>query len=162
MNDITHQILSEIHHLLSISGADDLQHVANLPNTSANLRSALNSLAAEKASTSKRQAAKSSAFRPSREFADQQELSIGDTARMSRELARSFERLNKNEIQQACRSVGLQVPMNAKDGRKRIVRRVANALAALPADRRNFMLSELRTKADKQTEGWVEVIRKGR
>src|SRR2546423_2740857 len=149
MNDITHQILSEIHHLLSIASEDDLQHVANLPNTSANLRRALDFLAAEKTSTSKRQAAKSPAFRPPREFADQQELSIGDTARMSRELARSFERLNKNEIQQACRSVGLHIPMNAKDGRKRILRRVTNSLAALPAERRNFMLSELRTKADK-------------
>ena len=164
MNDITHQILSQVHHLLSIATKEELLHAANLPNTSSNLRGALALLAAEKASTSKREKPRSSGSLPaSHDSSGRQKLSA--TAKLdtlSRELAKSFEKLGKNEIQQACRAVGLHFPMNAKDARERILRRVAKSLSQMPRDRRDSILSALRTKADSQTEGWVGVIRKGR
>lgn len=163
MNDITHEILSKVHHLLSIATKEELLHAAFLPNTSTNLRGALTLLAAERASTSKREVTKSSVSSPPQDLAGRQKHnSTPKLDTLSRELAKSFEKLSKNEIQQACRSVGVHLPMSAKDARERIVRRVANSLSKMPTDQRNSILSALRTKADTQTEGWVGVIRKGR
>jgi hypothetical protein len=66
MKDITHEILSEVHHLLSIATEEDLRRAGNLPNMSPHMRSALESLATEKASTVRRGPARATSLRTSR------------------------------------------------------------------------------------------------
>lgn len=162
MKDITHKILSEVHHLLSVASEDELRGAANLPNNSPHLRGALEALAAEKASAPRRGGAGGAETPSSRRPA------VGSTqggksnvSSLARDLARSFDKLGKGEIQEACRSVGLPLSMRPKDARERIIRRVANLLAGMAEDERERVLAAMRTRADTQTEGWVGVIRKG-
>lgn len=163
MKDITHEILSEVHHLLSIATEEDLRRAANLSNNSPHLRSALESLASEKASTSRRPVVAAATPRVPRKLGNgRKPVEKSGVNVLTRELTRSFEKLGKGEIQEACRSIGLPLTVRVKDARERIVRRAANLLVNMPDAERERVLSEMRIKADTQTEGWVGVIRKGR
>jgi hypothetical protein len=162
MKDIIHEILSEVHHLLSIATEEELRRAGNLPSTSPHLRAALDSLAAEKGATSRRVGGGAPEAGLARKPARPQKRGAKPSVDgLARELAKSFERLGKSEIQEACRSVGLTLSVSAKDARDRIVRRVANLVSRMSDEERERVLSAMRIKADTQTEGWVGVIRKG-
>jgi radical SAM superfamily enzyme len=74
---------------------------------------------------------------------------------------KSFDGLKKHDIQEACRSLGLSLSVKAKDARERVIRRVATLVMGMPEQERERVLSAMRIKGDTQTEGWVNVIRKG-
>lgn len=164
MKDITHEILSEIHHLLSIATEEQLRCAGNLPNTSPHLRTALTALAAEKSSTAMRggfSTADAPATRKSKTGDEARRNARSAASGLPRELAKALENLSKSDIQAICTSVGLPLTVRNKDARGRIIRRFAGIVADLPEEKKRLVLSALRIKADNQTEGWVGVIRKG-
>jgi len=162
MRDIEHKILSQVHHLLSIATEEELRRVANSPSIPQNLRTALDALAAERASSPRRANTTRQATGGGAPTEFDARKPKGAADGLARELTKAFERLDKNQIQGACRSVGVSVPFKAKDARERVIRRAANLMSRMPNDERDRMVSALRLKAaDAQTEGWVGVIRKG-
>jgi len=69
---------------------------------------------------------------------------------------------SKDEIVELSQSIGARLEVRKKDARDRTLRRLAQVIAALPEDQKERVLSELSVKPDRQTEGWVGVIRKGK
>jgi ABC-type protease/lipase transport system fused ATPase/permease subunit len=156
MKDISHEILSHVHHLLSIASEDDLNRVGRLPTLSPHLRAALNSLAEEKAATgiSNKSSKASSSRNSSRRQFD-------NASGATREMAGSLQRLNKNQIQEVLKSIGVSLSMNSKDSKGRIIRRAMNVLRNLTEEERHRFAIAVQTQSDNQTEGWVSVVRKG-
>jgi len=80
----------------------------------------------------------------------------------SRGVFRSLEGFSKEEIVELARSFGVEIPMHRKDARSRIVRRLESAVEALPEGERQRIVSGLAGGIDRQTAGWVDVIKKGK
>jgi hypothetical protein len=162
MKDITHEILSEIHHVLSIATEEELRRAGNLLNTSPHLRTALESLAAEKKSTSKQDNPTSRERSDSRKVASGRERSAElNFSGSARDLVKTMNGLSRSDILEACRLTGIPLSIKPKDARGRVIRRVVGVLTTLTEADRNRFLSLIRVKSDPQTEGWVGVIRKG-
>jgi hypothetical protein len=99
----------------------------------------------------------------------------GSIVRNSNRSPQTNQRLDKDEILERIRSStffnnvqsliaygkssGLKVNVSAKDSKERIARRLANAIERAPGARRSEILSELSRAQDKQTQGWIDVIK---
>jgi hypothetical protein len=76
--------------------------------------------------------------------------------------------LNRTEYVESAASIialgkklGISVSTNPKDGKARLLRRLSNAIASLPKERRAQILSEIVKGSSSQTQGWIDVL-KGR
>ena len=78
------------------------------------------------------------------------------------QFVRLFGRLSKAEIQDRARSLSLPLTITKKESRERILRRLAQHVATLPAQQQARILSELGIKSDPQTDGWIRVISEGK
>jgi hypothetical protein len=165
MTDIIHEILSKLHHLLSIAGAEDLRSAGSLPSTSPHLRMALEALADEKAATAKwgRSKRRTSEQAPSGSGSGKP----GGSERTNRALPtrggfHALDGFSKDEIAELARSFGFELRVGRKDSRSRVLGRLENAVKLLPEAKRQHVMSELTGGTDRQTEGWVDLIKKGK
>jgi hypothetical protein len=161
MTDIIHEIFSKLHHLLSIAGAEELRTAGRLPSTSPHLRIALEALAEEKATT-----AKFGRSGPRSGEKTVRERAVGGKFGVSARADRGgFEQLgafSKEEIVELARSFGVDIRAGRKDSRSRVVRRLESAVKEMPEEKRQRVMSELTGGVDRQTEGWVDLIKKGK
>jgi hypothetical protein len=165
MTDIIHEILSELHHLLSIAGAEDLRSAGNLPSTSPHLRMALEALAEEKAATAKWGRSKRRTSEQAASGSETGKPGISERANRASSSRGSFQALDgfsKDEIAELAHSFGIDLQVGRKDSRSRVMRRLENAVKALPEGKRQHVMAELTGGTDRQTEGWVELIKKGK
>jgi hypothetical protein len=165
MTDIIHEILSNLHHLLSIASVDELKAAARLPNASPKIRSALESLADEKTATQKW--CRSTLAAGGKVAAEKRTRTpaIPKKPRAtvpSRDLFRSLGNISKEEIVELAGSFDIEIPSTPKDARSRILRRLENAVNALPEEKRQHIISNLAGGIDRQTAGWVDLIKKGK
>lgn len=162
MKDIIYEILSEVHHLLSIASEEELRHASELPNTSIYIRHALEALAAEKAGTKQRIASKNTGSREAPKNEAVGRTSSGPEARLvDREFAKAFWKKDKAELQSLCQILRLPIVVKKKDARGRIIQRILHAIDSMTESDKSRVLAALRIESDPQTEGWAGVIRKG-
>ena len=165
MTDIIHEILSNLHHLLSIATADELRSAAKLPNASPKIRSALEALAEEKAATQKW--CRSTLTTGFKVVAEKRTRTPGiqkksNSAAPGHGLFRSLGNISKEEIVELARSFGIEIPSSRKDARSRVLRRLEYAVKALTEDKRQHFISNFAGGIDRQTAGWVDLIKKGK
>jgi hypothetical protein len=58
--------------------------------------------------------------------------------------------------------LGINIAINSKDGKSRIIRRLSNGIASLPKTERARVLAEIKKKPGSQTQGWVDVLKNRR
>ena len=144
---------------------DELRTAAKLPNASTEIRSALEALADKKTATQKwcrstlAAGGKINAEKKTRTPGVQKK---SNTSGPSRDLFRSIGNISKEEIVALARSFDIVVPANSKDSRSRILRRLENAVNGLPDEKRRHVISSLAGGIDRQTAGWVDLIKKGK
>lgn len=79
-----------------------------------------------------------------------------------------YELLKRTEHAKSAHSIialgkrmGINISMNPKDGKSRLLKRLSNGIATLSKDRRSQLLSEVLKTPSSQTQGWISVL-KGR
>jgi hypothetical protein len=165
MTDIIHEILSQLHHLLSVAGAEDLRSAGSLPSTSPHLRMALEALAEEKAATAKWGRSKRRTRHQAPSGSEAGKAGISERANRvlpGRGVFQALDGFSKDEIAELARSFGIELRVGRKDARARVLGRLENAVKALPEGKRQHVMSELTGATDRQTEGWVDLIKKGK
>lgn len=154
-----HSLLSDIHALL---GSYDAQDFISAARFSPELQDALELLAKKTGNFEKPRA---STPRPS-------PVTVKAKARSGRreskystpdEIGALLERADHLESPQSiislAKRLGVNVAMNPKDGRARLLRRLANAIVTLGKDRRSEVVAELMKNMSSQTLGWIGVLK---
>lgn len=174
MKDVLHAILSELHHILSIGSPDELRAAGRLASVSENMKTALEALAKERAENVQTGAAKSSrpVTKTDTETAttvdpQQREPALNlfnndEERRIYRLLMASPKFSDKAAIRSLIDEAGIAVQIRSKDGRDRTARKVARAIHNAPDSRKARALATLMDRQDKQTQGWINVIRGSR
>jgi hypothetical protein len=159
MKDSSHRILSEIHKLLSASTAQELSDAASEFRDSPNIQRAIEALAAERNGGSARVERNNTerAARPK----IKRKLFISHADSIEQVLMDAFRGRSKTEILDL---VGNSLPIttNPKEERSRLIRRIARQLREINQENQNAILKDLLVKPDRQTEGWMNVITKGK
>jgi hypothetical protein len=173
MREKLHEIISELHHLLSIATPDDLREAGRLPGLSPHLVRSLEALAEERlfmpsgnqsGVVQRRKHSVSDSVRRG-EQAQLAFASLGDKQEveyLSRQILKAPKFPTKSAILEFARGYGIKLDERGKDSRSRVARKVAKQLLSLPEDMRKRIISLLREYQPSQTEGWVGVIRGSR
>jgi hypothetical protein len=160
--DLRHELLSDLHRLLSIASADDFLAASRLTK-SENIKLALEALAEEHlADTPSR---KRSGLRP-RRAQSQARPRPSARAEGSSQLASIHDVLtnspyfaSKPELLRFAATEGFQVRVDPKESRSRIISKIMKQVEGLDADRRLQLFLRATRAHDEQTEGWLKVIR---
>ena len=171
MKNVLHEILSEIHHILSIASPEDLRAAAKLASASQNMKSALEALAKERSESM--QTRQERLTRPTRNSAlansraeyydERKRLLTGMPARNEEEqvykLLTSSPRFDKRALRRVANEAGLSVDIDHKDNAHRVARKIARATVNAGRSQRIKLLEIISQGQDKQTQGWIDVIK---
>ena len=161
-SDIRHELLSELHYLLSIASAQDFLDASSLCK-SENIKSALESLAKEHngnvsvvPSTEARKYKKAipTRVKPGKDSAairdNDMQVLLSDVSRFPR----------KQDLQDFAKSNGISFKVNVKESREREVSKLVKILLSLPQDRLQTIKDRLAEGFDSQTAGWARVLKR--
>ena len=172
MKNIVHQILSEIHHILGIASQADLAAASRVPGISSHMRDALCALAKELKETSrvlgssrsespmKRRGAGGAP--PKSDLRDSVSLRAlsQDEGQLQSLLSRTPGLDRKDDLMAFVARYHLNPRIRTKDSRRDAVRKIATAIAHSPEKLRRHIVRGLVERADDQTTGWFNVIKR--
>jgi hypothetical protein len=156
--DLRHELISDLHRLLSIASADDFLAASRLCK-SGNIKLALEALAEEhlgEARTQKRNSNQSNVRRRPSRLRGHPQLPIGGLEEV---LQASPHFATKSDLLRFISSEGIDIPNNPKESRSRIIGRIIRHVDSLSPDRRAEIYRRASRANDQQTEGWLKVIR---
>jgi hypothetical protein len=161
-----HAILSEIYRLLGDYLAADLIQASEYRGITPDLKQALRALAREAGPPSRRQPKRSTSRRsPPADSAGASAQPADQPARASdvADVIRLSKRLDSNPaILQFAKDVGLKIMPRPKESRRRLAKRVAEAISLVPQAQRAQILEQLSGDVDRQTQGWLDAIKSAR
>lgn len=160
--DIRHYLISEVHRLLSVASAKDFVGASKLC-TSESIRRALEALANEhlgERPSRKETRLSSRASRP--DSAGGQQLALQDDDELLSQVMRSPRFVSRQGLLRFAQAHQLPLPVETKDSRRRLAKRLIKQIKAMPTDKRTRALDDLLSSNGRQTEGWVEVMKHGR
>lgn len=163
--DLRHELLSELHRLLSIASASDFIAASALCK-SENIKLALEALAEEH--LAEERGKPSRGRNEPRDKRDFQVRRIDANERKTEPSIHEFRRLlstsrfgaTKADLLRFAKANGLSVVSDNKDSLDRLIARFSKQLAALSGMEQSQIVSELLANSDPQTAGWMQVIRK--
>lgn len=174
MKDILHEILSELHHILSIASPEELRAASKRSSVSGNMKRALEALARERAESNEavitkpaEPSSKTTAKAPKVERTRGRQLVSnaninGKEGRLFRLLMTSSRFADKGALRDLVRDLGIDTHISTKDNRERTAKKIARAIQSAPEKQGARLLSVLMETQDDQTQGWIDVIKGSR
>lgn len=161
--DLRHELLSDLHRLLSIASADDFLAASRLCK-SHNIKLALEALAGEHlAETQSRKRPLSQRNSSDLERRRRRSNQSGGTQLPPGNIQEVFtvspHFATKADLLRFAASEGIDIRANPKESRSRIIGRIVREIDSLNPDRRLEILRHASRPNDQQTEGWLKVIR---
>jgi len=162
--DLRHELLSELHRLLSIASSEDFIAASNLC-TSENIKLALLALAEEHLADDRDGRHRSRPRSQVRRENKTGEKNAKNTPLPSTEPSELFFRspllATKGGLMQFANTHGFNVPPDNKDSRDRLIGRLLRQFGGMSGSEQARIMSDLSGEnADPQTTGWMQVIRK--
>jgi hypothetical protein len=161
-NDIRHELLSELHYLLSIASAGDFIEASKLCKSD-NIKLALEALAREHTGNLAEEVAipsdgkKSSLTKPSKTKEKSPTHKRSDVHIL---LSDSSRFKKKQDLLDFAKSNGIAFKMGEKESRERGASRLVKLITALPSDKQQAIQNRLAEGFDSQTAGWARVIKR--
>lgn len=162
--DLRHELLSEVHRLLSIASAEDFRAASALCK-SENIKLALEALAEEHLSERGVSPTRSqpSVIRGEVRATVKQHTS---GASPNEELAQVQQFLSskpfsaKADLVRFAVANNIDLAVDEKESKQRFIRKIIKKLATMSRDQQLKIISNIPKSDNQQTEGWLEVIRK--
>lgn len=174
MKQIEHEILSELHRILSIAEPHELRGASTLPSLSPDLRDALKALARERSNTTSEHIESEEQYQGEtpqpvdsgrhRGTGRQRQslnskLAVPEHKHIYDVLMKSPKFNSKAEMLVIAKSFGLQVAIRTKDSRKDAARKLATAILSASDAMMRKALAAIFEGQDFQTQGWIDVIK---
>lgn len=165
MSTKTHAILSELHKLLSTYSVQDFREARNYSGLSRAMKAALDALCREAAPRGGPNDRSTEKFRsghtvlkstPGGRFGLEHFTNRDDLLMAIRQSV-YFENLRL--LSDLVRNFGLRIQSRPKESKDKFARRLAGAILDLPESKKTQVISQLKSGAKSQTEGWIDVIR---
>jgi len=155
-----------VHRLLGDYIAAEFIEASEYKGTTPHLREALRALAREADRPRSNTPKQSLDTRPSQPNSVADGASRNDQDQHIGQITDSIRRSQRfgsnRSMLQFANEVGLRVVARPKESRERLAKRVAEAISLVPEPRRSQMLAQLTGNGDRQTQGWIDVIKSPR
>jgi hypothetical protein len=161
--DLRHELLSDLHRLLSIASAEDFLAASRLCK-SENIKLALEALAEEhlaETHSRKRVPVRSTpSGRYVRRSASKPQANPQSAVGNIQEVLNNSPHFaNKSDLLRFAASQGIEVRADPKESRSRIIARIMKQIDKFEPNRRLEIFLRASQPNDRQTEGWLQVIR---
>lgn len=153
-----HALLADLHKLLSSYKSSDFLDATKYAGSSAALRDALRALARE-APIQLEDKLRISKDEKARNQRKQLGNGRSSSANLLAAVRRSPYFKSTSALVEYADSIGLKLPVRAKESRDRVARRLVTLINDLPDSKKDQVIDEFFRRRNNQTQGWIEVIR---